>query len=72
MADLSVPNRVPGPCDKCKGTGVYRWGACVNGRMTHQGQCNACRGTGTQTQTDMARNRAFNRHQVARILSFDN
>ena len=27
MYDLSQPNDKPGTCIKCKGTGVYGWGA---------------------------------------------
>jgi hypothetical protein len=41
----------------------------INGVAKHSGSCNACRGTGRQTRDDIARNHAFNRHQVRRILS---
>lgn len=34
MYDMSQPNAKPGTCGKCKGSGVYQWGACVNGKMT--------------------------------------
>lgn len=67
MYDMSVPNDKPGVCAKCSGSGVYRWGAVVNGKATHVGQCNACRGTGQQTQQDIYRNRAYNRHKLMRI-----
>lgn len=62
MFDLSHVNDAPGPCGKCSGSGEYRWG------LRHSGQCNACRGKGYQTRADMARNAAFNRHQVRRAV----
>jgi len=31
MYDLSQPNAKPGTCIKCKGSGSYGWGACING-----------------------------------------
>jgi DnaJ-class molecular chaperone len=68
MADLSVPNAKPGPCAKCKGSGVYVWGAVINGKPTHSGPCHSCRGTGHQTAADIKRNEAFNRHQIRRLL----
>ena len=67
MYDLSQPNAKPGPCDKCRGSGVYGWGACVNGSMTHQGTCFSCRGTGKQTRADIRRNHTYNRHKINRI-----
>jgi len=69
--DLSQPNDKPGICGKCKGTGVYSWGARVNGKMTHSGQCHSCGGTGRQTQRDIARNEAYNRHKIATIFHAD-
>jgi hypothetical protein len=33
-------------CWRCNGTGVYQWGASINGRMTHQGPCFKCIGGG--------------------------
>ena len=48
MADFSMPNSKPGVCCKCKGTGVYGWGAMINGKMQHEGKCFSCRGTGKQ------------------------
>ena len=67
MYDLSVPNEKPGTCAKCRGTGEYRWGACVNGRMTNVGPCHSCRGTGQQQARDILRNRAYNRHKLATL-----
>lgn len=69
MYDLSVPNLTPGCCAKCRGSGRYAWGAFVNGKPSHSGQCNACRGTGKQTRSDIARNEAYNRHKIAEIMS---
>lgn len=69
MYDLSQPNAAPGPCTKCRGSGVYGWGACVNGKMTHSGPCHSCGGTGRQRRSDIARNHAYNRHKINRLLS---
>lgn len=71
MYDLSQPNDAPGPCVKCRGTGVYRWGASVNGVSQHSGTCFSCRGTGKQSRNQIIRNRTYNRHKVGRILASD-
>lgn len=68
MYDLSQPNDKPGTCAKCKGSGVYRWGAVVNGVPQHGGTCFSCRGTGRQDRRQIRRNRAYNRHKVAALL----
>ena len=65
MYDLSVPNEKPGKCAKCKGTGVYCWGAVVNGKPTNSGRCHSCKGTGQQTRSDISRNRTYNRYKIA-------
>jgi DnaJ-class molecular chaperone len=67
--DLSTPNDRPGRCAKCKGSGRYAWGAVTNGKPQFTGRCNACQGSGHQTKNDIARNHAFNRHQVRRIFA---
>ena len=67
MYDLAQPNAEPGLCRKCKGTGVYRWGAVVNGHSAHSGPCHSCGGTGRQTAADIRRNEAYNRHKIARM-----
>ena len=64
MYDLSQPNAQPGQCCKCKGTGTYKWGASVNGKMTNAGPCHSCGGTGKQTKKDINRNHAYNRHKI--------
>lgn len=68
MYDLSVPNTTPGACQKCNGTGIYAWGASVNGRMTNAGPCFSCRGTGKQDKAQIKRNRTYNRHKLRRII----
>lgn len=50
-------------CPSCRGSGVYQWGACVNGRMTHSGPCFRCQGTGKQGQEDFCRNRCYDNHR---------
>jgi DnaJ-class molecular chaperone len=67
MYDLSQPNNKPGRCIKCKGSGVYGWGACVNGKMTNSGTCFSCRGTGKQSTRQIKRNETYNRHKIAWI-----
>jgi hypothetical protein len=71
MYDLSIPNERPGTCEKCRGTGVYRWGANVNGRSANSGPCYSCQGTGKQSTRQIKRNRTYNRHKVARIVAGD-
>ena len=67
MYDLSQPNDRPGRCVKCRGTGVYSWGASVNGKMTNSGSCFSCKGTGRQSRRQIACNHTYNRHKIARI-----
>jgi DnaJ-class molecular chaperone len=62
--DFSMPNGKPGKCVKCNGSGVYGWGAFVNGRPTKSGTCWSCRGTGKQSQKQIMRNHTYNRHKV--------
>jgi DnaJ-class molecular chaperone len=71
MYDLSVPNDQPGRCAKCKGSGRYGWGACVNGRMQHEGVCFSCKGTGKQSPRQIKTNHAYNRHKIAEICNAD-
>ncbi len=71
MYDLSIPNDRPGQCAKCGGSGVYSWGASVNGKMQHSGPCFSCRGTGKQSSRQIKRNRTYNRHKIAAIAGSD-
>jgi DnaJ-class molecular chaperone len=68
MYDLAVVNEAPGQCGKCRGTGVYSWGATINGKSAHSGTCFSCRGTGKQSSRQISRNRTYNRHKVASIV----
>lgn len=58
----------PAKCDRCRGSGVYGWGAVVNGKISHSGPCFRCHGTGTQDARDMRRNNAYDRHAIARAF----
>ncbi len=69
MYDLSIPNDRPGACAKCRGTGVYRWGAVVNGQASKSGTCFSCQGTGKQSAKQIRRNRTYNRYKIAAICS---
>jgi hypothetical protein len=71
MYDLSIPNDKPGQCAKCRGTGVYSWGAVVNGKPTHTGMCFSCRGTGKQSSKQIRRNHTYNRFKIAAICASD-
>lgn len=67
MYDFAVVNSEPGECEKCSGSGQYKWGAVVNGQASKVGPCWSCIGTGKQTTRDMRRNRAYNRHKLSTI-----
>jgi hypothetical protein len=41
-----MANNPSAGCWRCNGTGVYRWGAVVNGKSTHEGPCFRCVGGG--------------------------
>jgi hypothetical protein len=49
-------------CDNCGWTGSYAWGACVNGKMTHRGNCFQCQGKGYQDRDDQKRNFGYFNH----------
>lgn len=70
MYDMSSPNLKPGVCSKCSGKGIYAWGATTNGKPDKVGPCWSCKGTGKQTQSDIARNKSYNRHKLSRILAY--
>jgi DnaJ-class molecular chaperone len=69
MFDLSVPNAKPGQCEKCSGSGVYGWGAVVNGQCEKSGPCFSCKGTGKQSVKQIKTNMAYNRYKIALICS---
>lgn len=64
MADFAVPNRKPGRCEKCAGTGTYSWGGTINGAPRFVGKCWSCKGTGKQSRRDIRRNETYNRYKV--------
>lgn len=70
MYDFSQPNDKPGECGKCHGTGVYGWGACVNGKMQFSGPCWSCRAKGQQTKDDIKRDRGYNFHKARTMRVF--
>lgn len=67
MYDFSVPNRKPGTCEKCKGSGVYAWGASINGKMQNTGKCFSCSGTGKQDKKQIKRNVGYNYFKLKTI-----
>jgi len=51
------------PCDHCDGSGIYRWGACINGKPPqHSGPCNRCLQKGKMDASDCARTMEYHRH----------
>ena len=68
MSDFAQPADKPGRCPKCRGSGLYSWGAIVNGRPSKSGQCHSCGGTGRQTRRDILRNVAYNRYKLAEMV----
>jgi hypothetical protein len=53
-------------CDKCNGTGVYRWGGAATPSTpnvpAHSGVCYACGGKGIQRHDDWVRNANYWNH----------
>lgn len=60
---LEAARKATTKCDHCSGTGIYSWGACVNGKMTHSGTCFRCEGKGRQGQDDYKRNQVYDNHR---------
>lgn len=50
-------------CSNCGGSGIYRWGACVNGVMSKSGPCFRCEGKGYQDEADRRRNYGYDNHR---------
>ncbi len=61
--------RVECKCARCAGSGVYSWGACINGRMTHSAPCARCDGKGRMDFDDMRRGRAYDAYAIAKACS---
>lgn len=51
-------------CNSCKGDGVYRYGAVVNGKPSRQGKCFACSGKGYQNKSDIVRKNSYYNHRM--------
>jgi hypothetical protein len=65
MAVRSVTCR----CERCRGTGTYYWGACINGVMSKSAPCARCGGKGWMDFDDMRRGRAYDNHAISRACS---
>lgn len=50
------------PCDHCDGSGQYKWGACVNGKMSKSGPCFRCQQRGRMNADDCARTATYHNH----------
>jgi hypothetical protein len=55
-------------CERCRGTGVYKWGAVVNGKPTHTGTCYQCCGAVRQGQDDYKRNYGHILYSISRAI----
>ena len=53
-------------CERCRGSGTYYWGACINGKMSHSAPCARCGGKGWMDFDDMRRGRAYDNHAICR------
>ncbi len=53
-------------CERCSGRGIYYWGACVNGRMSHSAPCARCAGKGEMNFEDMRRSKAYDNYAIVR------
>lgn len=60
--------RVECKCRRCRGSGTYYWGACINSRMSHSAPCARCNGKGTMDFDDMRRGRAYDNYAVCRAV----
>ena len=57
-------------CSRCRGTGIYSWGACVNGKMTHSGHCYRCDGKGWVGLDDARRAFGYDNYAISKALGF--
>jgi hypothetical protein len=57
-------------CEKCHGTGDYRWGAfdLIKKTSAHSGPCYQCSGSGVQDIDDMFRNRSHVLYSISRAV----
>lgn len=60
---VRAAERVTVECIQCHGSGMFSWGAVVNGKVTHSGPCYRCEGHGRQGQDDFVRNWAYDQHR---------
>ena len=57
-------------CERCRASGVYQWGACINGKMSHSAPCARCAGKGTMDFDDMRRGKAYDNYAIRRACGF--
>jgi hypothetical protein len=57
-------------CERCKASGIYEWGASINGKMTHSAECARCAGKGRMDFDDMRRGKAYDNHAIRRACGF--
>lgn len=55
-------------CRRCRETGTYSWGACINGKMSCSAPCARCGGKGWMDFDDMRRGKAYDGYAIARAV----
>lgn len=58
--------RVKCRCERCGGTGVFHWGAVINGSPSHSAPCARCAGKGTMDFDDMRRSKAYDAYAIVK------
>ncbi len=58
--------RVKCRCERCGGTGIYSWGAVINGHPSHSAECARCAGKGTLDFDDMRRSKAYDAYAIVK------
>ena len=67
---LRTARRWSAGCERCNATGIYSWGACINGKMQFSGNCYQCNSTGHITPADCARNYHYACYAIRKAFNF--
>jgi hypothetical protein len=59
-----------GTCERCRGGGIFYWGASINGRMSHSATCARCAGKGKVNNNDCRRAYVYDNHAIRRAAGF--
>ena len=61
---VDAMRKVTCECERCRGTGTYSWGACINGKMEHSGMCYRCGGKGLLNNMDARRCYGYDNYAI--------